>query len=256
MAALRDNLEARLDGVNALRYRVEQAMKEAESIDAYSLGPAHKDEAAGMYLQGLQAQQEYKLDQAEESFAAALEAARETLRKARAAREAQMADEKRKAQEKQAQVMKALEEASRLIVVTEDGTIFQPRNWTEQDLRKEIDQGGDRTVVRANEAVEDLLSRARHVWGLGLNENVAGNYAGAQSSFGEALRYIDAYVAYAVKAIYTVRLIPDRRDSLWRIAANKDVYGDPFQWPKIWRRNRKLIRNPDLILPGWQLAIP
>jgi nucleoid-associated protein YgaU len=256
MAALRDNLEARLDALNTLRYRVEQAMKEAESTDAYSFAPAQKDKVTGMYLQGLQAQQEYKLDQAEESFAAALEAAREVLRPAKAAREARMADERRKAQEKQAQVMKALEEASKLIVVTEDGTVIQPRNWTEQDLQKENDQGGDRSVVLANESVDDLLGQARQLWGLGLKENLAGNYARAQSYFGEALQHIDAFVAYAVKGIYTVRLIPDQRDSLWRIAANKDVYGDPFQWPKIWRRNRKLIRNPDLILPGWRLVIP
>ena len=78
----------------------------------------------------------------------------------------------------------------------------------------------------------------------------------AQDYFNEALRYIEIYKSYAVKGVYTVRLIPDRRDCLWRIAEYHDIYGDPYLWPKIWRRNRKLIQNPDLIYPGWQLVIP
>lgn len=54
--------------------------------------------------------------------------------------------------------------------------------------------------------------------------------------------------------VYTVRLIPDRRESLWRIAEVE--YGDPLLWRKIWERNRELIQDPDLILPGWRLYIP
>jgi nucleoid-associated protein YgaU len=277
MADLRNRLETRLEALQALKYNVEQAMKEAESSNAYSYAPEQKDKITGMYLQGLQAQQECKLDQAEESFGAALEAAKEVLRIAKAARDAQMADEKQKAEEKQVQVMKALVDASKLTIVTEDGTVVKPKDWTEDDFLKEIDQtqkgeeqkknaapggqsmvipGGDGTVVLAEESTEDLLNQARQLWSLGLKERIAGNYAKAQDYFDEALRYIDIYKSYAVKGVYTVRLIPDRRDCLWRIAEYKDIYADPYQWPKIWRRNRKLIQNPDLIFPGWQLVIP
>lgn len=277
MADLRNRLENRLSALQSLRYNLEQSMKEAESTNAYSYAPAQKDKVTGMYLQGLQAQQEYTLDQAEESFGAALEAAKEVLRMAKAARDAQLADEKQKAEEKQAQVMKALEEASRLTVVTEDGTVVEPKNWTEDDFLREIDQmqkeeeqkknaapgggsmlipGGGGTAVLAEETAEDLLNQARQLWSLGLKEKLAGNYGKAQDYFDEALRYLDVYKSYAVKGVYTVRLIPERRDCLWRIAEYQDIYGDPFQWPKIWRRNRKLIQNPDLILPGWQLVIP
>lgn len=277
MADLRNRLETRLSALQSLRYNVEQSMKEAESTNAYSYAPAQKDKVTVMYLQGLQAQQQYKLDQAEESFGAALEAAKEVLRMAQAARDAQQADEKQKAEEKQAQVMKALEEASQLTIVTEDGTVVKPKNWTEDDFLKEIDQmqkeeeqkkstapGGESflipvgngTAVLAEETAEDLLNQARQLWSLGLKEKLAGNYAKAQDYFDEALRYIEIYKSYAVKGVYTVRLIPERRDCLWRIAEYNDIYGDPYQWPKIWRRNRKLIQNPDLIFPGWQLVIP
>ncbi|HVP17732.1 MAG TPA: chitobiase/beta-hexosaminidase C-terminal domain-containing protein [Spirochaetia bacterium] len=277
MADLRDRLETRLQSLAALRFNVEQDMKEAESTNAYSYAPAQEDRVTTLYLQGLRAQQGYRLDEAEESFGAALEAAKEVLRIAKAARDAQTADEKAKAEAKRAQVMKALQEASQLTIVTEDGIVVTPKNWTEDDFQKEMDQvqkeqqqqqdaapgtqsmvipGGESTVVLAEESTEDLLVQARHLWSLGLREEAAGNYLKAQDYFDEALRYVEVYTSYAVKGVYTVRLIPERRDCLWRIAEYKDIYGDPYQWPRIWRRNRKVIQNPDLIYPGWQLVIP
>ena len=36
--------------------------------------------------------------------------------------------------------MKALQEASQLTVVTEDGTVIEPQNWTEEDFLKEIER--------------------------------------------------------------------------------------------------------------------
>lgn len=275
MTRLRDRLETRLQSVATLRYNVEQDMKEAESTNAYSHAPAQKDKVTTLYLRGLQAQQGYRLDESEESFGVALEAAKEVLRIASASRDARMADERAKAGAKRAQVMKALQEASRLTIVSEEGTVVKPKNWTEDDLQKDIDQrqeeqdqntksapatqsmrtpGGGETVVLAEESTEDLLNQARQLWSLGLKEEAAGNYLKAQDYFDEALRYVEVYTSYAAKGVYTVRLIPERRDCLWRIA--EYIYGDPYQWPRIWRRNRKLIQNPDLIHPGWQLAIP
>ncbi|MFC1564314.1 LysM peptidoglycan-binding domain-containing protein [candidate division KSB1 bacterium] len=46
-----------------------------------------------------------------------------------------------------------------------------------------------------------------------------------------------------------------RGDYLWRIARKPDIYNDPFQWIKIYTKNRDLISNPDLIHPGWNLKI-
>ena len=173
--------------------------------------------------------------------------------------------------------MKSLQEASTLTVVTEDGTIIKPQNWTEEQFLKEIDrlqqqeenQGStpsndqsmlipsdQGTVVMAEDSTASLLQQARDLWIQGLKEKAAGNYGKAVDYFTEAQRYIDIYKSFAVKGVYTVRLIPDRRDCLWRIAEYKDIYGDPYRWPNIWRRNRKLIQNPDLIYPGWQLVIP
>jgi nucleoid-associated protein YgaU len=60
-------------------------------------------------------------------------------------------------------------------------------------------------------------------------------------------------------ATYIVRRIPERRDSFWRIAGYEFVYGDPWQWRRLYEANRDLIPdpdNPDLILPGMEMVIP
>ena len=43
-------------------------------------------------------------------------------------------------------------------------------------------------------------------------------------------------------------------DSLSKIA--KHVYGDASKWHRIYEANRDKIKNPDLIHPGQELAIP
>ena len=55
---------------------------------------------------------------------------------------------------------------------------------------------------------------------------------------------------------YKVRLIPERRDCLWRIAQYDYIYADARKWPKIYRANKSKIKNPDLIYPGQIFDIP
>ncbi|HTP58291.1 MAG TPA: hypothetical protein VMM82_05195, partial [Spirochaetia bacterium] len=272
MTDLANRLETRLAAVKSLKYETEQLMKQAESEELYQYAPDQRDKVLGLYTTGVDSLQGYKLDDAEENLGAAREAARDTIRIAREARDSSQAASKEKAEAMQQQVMQNLVEASKLTVVTDDGTVVKPQNWSDQDFLKEIDrmmqeeqnkpspqslviQDGA-TVVLADDSAASLLQQARDLWSQGLKEKAAGNYAKAMDYFTEAQRYIDIYKSYAVKGVYTVRLIPDRRDCLWRIAEYADIYGDPYKWPNIWRRNRKLIQNPDLIYPGWQLVIP
>jgi nucleoid-associated protein YgaU len=271
MTDLANRLETQIALVRSLKYDTEQLMKDLEAEDAYALAPDQKDTVTGYYLKGLDAWSGHRLDDAEESFGAAKEAAQDTLRIAKENR-ANQEVQRQKAEALQKQAMDALIEASRLTVVTEEGAVIKPQNWTDEDFLKQIDsliqkeQGAGpqsmlipldgRTAVMAEESAANLLQQARDLWTQGLKEKAAGNFAKAQDFFTEALRYIDIYKSYAVKGVYTVRLIPDRRDCLWRIAAYDDIYADAYRWPNIWRRNRKLIQNPDLIYPGWQLVIP
>lgn len=59
-----------------------------------------------------------------------------------------------------------------------------------------------------------------------------------------------------IKTNYKVRLIPERRDCLWRIAEYDFIYGNPTKWPIIYEWNKHQIKDPDLIYPGQILKIP
>jgi nucleoid-associated protein YgaU len=43
-------------------------------------------------------------------------------------------------------------------------------------------------------------------------------------------------------------------DSLSKIS--KKFYGDANSWKRIFEANRDVVKNPDLIQPGWKLRIP
>jgi peptidoglycan hydrolase CwlO-like protein len=47
-----------------------------------------------------------------------------------------------------------------------------------------------------------------------------------------------------------------RGDCLWNIAKKKEHYGNAFAWPVIYKANRDKIKNPDLIYPNQEFAIP
>jgi nucleoid-associated protein YgaU len=271
MADLSARLDERVRWVKMLRIDTEQLMAEAEATDAYAVVPAQKDTVNKLYTAGVEAWQGYRLDDAEENFGAAREAAKDTLRLAREARANRDTVERQKALELQAKAQAALKEAAGLTVATDEGEVVTPDEWTQflKDIEKmeleyqapvpqslrTIPASG--TLVLAEEtSLKDMLEKAKELYRLGLEQQAKGNYEQAQSYFNESLRYVEIYKSYAVKGVYTVRLIPERRDCLWRIAEYQDIYDDPYMWPKIWRRNRKLIQNPDLIYPGWQLVIP
>jgi nucleoid-associated protein YgaU len=56
--------------------------------------------------------------------------------------------------------------------------------------------------------------------------------------------------AQPISKTYTVK----KGDSLSRIALHE--YGDAQQWRRIYDANRDLIKDPDLIQPGWTLNLP
>jgi nucleoid-associated protein YgaU len=44
-------------------------------------------------------------------------------------------------------------------------------------------------------------------------------------------------------------------DSLWAISGKSEVYGNPYQWPLIYKSNRSQIKDADLIYPGQVFTI-
>lgn len=51
---------------------------------------------------------------------------------------------------------------------------------------------------------------------------------------------------------YTVK----EGENLWQIAKYWEVYGDGRMWQRIYEANQDIIKDPDLIQPGWVLTIP
>ena len=54
----------------------------------------------------------------------------------------------------------------------------------------------------------------------------------------------------------TIEHVVGPGDSLWSIAAQPDVYDDPYLWPVIYKFNRDQIVDPALIYPEQRLVIP
>ncbi len=50
---------------------------------------------------------------------------------------------------------------------------------------------------------------------------------------------------------YTV----EQGDSLWKISGKDEVYGNPYQWPLIYKKNQDQIKDADLIYPGQEFSV-
>jgi len=46
-----------------------------------------------------------------------------------------------------------------------------------------------------------------------------------------------------------------RGDSLWNIAGKDSIYGNPYEWPLIYKANQGKIKDADLIYPGQVFSI-
>lgn len=251
-------LGARLLAVQDLRLQAQKALDEAESADAFVWVPDLVQSADDAFFQANGAWKKYRLDAAEESWSTALFQAKSAASKAKEAME------RKRTEQLMLDTMKKLEDASGKTVVDPQDHIIAPQPWDgEKELQKiqpkpvsVLIPADGSTVVLADKQRVTYLDEAKDQWAQGVAAFNAGDLTLANESFLQAQKLIDTYLAMAVDKVYTVRLIPERRDSLWRISEYKDIFASPWDWPKIWKRNQKLIQNPDLIYPGWQLIIP
>lgn len=251
-------LSARLLAGQNLRAKAQGALDEAEAVDAYVWVPELVESANDAFFRGTGAWKKFRLDAAEEGWSMALFQAQSATAKAGAAME------RKRTEQLMLETMKRLEEASGKTVVDPQDNIIRPEAW---DGKKELEKLQSKpvsvvipldgsVVVMGEKQRVTYLDEAKDQWAQGVLAMESGDLTLANEAFLQAQRLIDTYLSMAVDKIYTVRLIPDRRDSLWRISEYDGIYGTPWDWPKIWQRNQKLIQNPDLIYPGWQLIIP
>ena len=277
MSNLLERLRERQRWIEVLKRDINQYLKEAEELDAHVRAPAQFQRANGLYLQGIEAYQRYELFESEELLGKAREEALALIQLAKSSG----AEQKKKAEALMRDVMRELEEASDLTVVTDEGTLIKPEEWSGEEFIEETVEEEDQSLlsppdfrqpaervlipagalvaVLGDVAEDNLLAQAKELWKQGVIEWNDGNYSLAEEYFNESRKLIEVYKTQAVNPdypIYVVRLIPERRDCLWRIAEYNFIYANPYKWPQIWRRNRKLIQHPDLIYPGWKLVIP
>ena len=257
MQTLRDMVAAQLARVLELKRATEMLQDQLDTgAEADAMKVASMNE---LYEKGRMALLErYALDDAERDFGAAREAGRTALRAADV--EMGTGVTRERVDELMRAVMGEIESASLLTIITDEEIVVDPVPWEGAGFLSAAEDAASSPSMAdaAGEQVPQhaLLQRAKELWRLGVAERNAGDYQRAAGYFEQAQRYRDAYAALAVMTTYTVRLVPERRESLWRIAEYDFIYGNPRLWPKIWHRNRKLIQDPDLIFPGWQLYIP
>ena len=257
MRLLRESITAQVARVLTLKADTEALQ---DQLDAAAQADAAKvAEMNERYAQGREALEERALGDAERHFGAAREAGRAALAGVAAGTGAEGGREQ--VETLLRTVMNDLESASGLMVVTDDERVVDPAPWQgarflsgEGAAAAALPARGETTVEQVPQ--HELLQRAKELWLQAAARRNAGDYRQAAAHLELAQRYHDEYVALAVMTTYTVRLIPERRESLWRIAEYDHIYGNPRLWPRIWHRNRKLIQDPDLIFPGWQLYIP
>ncbi len=57
-----------------------------------------------------------------------------------------------------------------------------------------------------------------------------------------------------IREIYVTGTWAEKRECLWNIAER--IYGDPLKWTKIFKANKDIISDPDLIQPGLEIYLP
>ena len=69
-------------------------------------------------------------------------------------------------------------------------------------------------------------------------------------------RYPDSFVCKDEAPVPAISAyVVQAGDHLWGIASQPKVYGDPYQWPLLFKRNRPEINDADLIYPGQMIEI-
>ncbi|MBN2739253.1 MAG: DUF4398 domain-containing protein [Spirochaetales bacterium] len=276
MSRFYDGLNEKIIWVRILKEDVEKNIQTAEEKSVYLWAADDLDQVNKLYFDGIEALSAYKLSKAEENFGSAKELSLSLLNPKLSTRPSEATKNLKE------KVLKMLKDASMLTVITEDGDVIEPdpididafvdsiRNEIESEQKQDqsdtdSDTEGDNTsmiflddevYVLGDVESESLYQQAKELIRLAIIEENKGNYEYANDYLTQAEGYLIAYQALAVNNIYTVRLIPDRRDCLWRIAEYPNILDDPYLWPLIWRRNRKAIQNPNLIYPGQKLVIP
>ena len=102
----------------------------------------------------------------------------------------------------------------------------------------------------------DLQTQAQGFTNLNADQQARLNQAQQDLAAGNnkaAYDILAALVAELQAAKMTYSVV--KGDSLWRIAGKSSVYGNPYQWPLIYKANADKIKHADLIYPKQQFDV-
>ncbi|MDC7223116.1 MAG: LysM peptidoglycan-binding domain-containing protein [Spirochaetales bacterium] len=271
--SLKEGLENNISWIDILIRDTEMYLADAEELEAFLWAEEELEQADELLEEGRGLYKAYDLKGAESSLLQAKVLARQIAEGGGRMQQINQTDSL------MVDVMEAIEKASRMTVVDEDGNIIDPDPWDgdefleenpltelENDIEVEEEESNlqdyvptdGTTGVMGEDEEEDnsYLLTAQKLWEKGVEARNAENLELANEYFHQARIFVEAYQSNAVSDFYTVVGRKVDTDCLWRISEYDSIYGNPFLWPKIWRRNKKTIQNPDLIFPGQVLIIP
>ena len=147
-------------------------------------------------------------------------------------------------------------EASELLAQAEaaanDGDDLAAQRFARQAISRARDVNNGRFLAQAKQQLSVTKTytnlNAEQYERLRAAENALVNNRGEAAL--QLLKELNAQLA-AATASYTVV----RGDSLWKIASYDEIYGNPYQWPLIYKANYRIIKNPDLIYVDQRLSI-
>jgi len=274
--------------IEILKRDTRNYLSDAEDNEAFIYAPNELDEANRLYEKGLNMYDNYSI---ENSAVVLTEAKRQSVV---AARTSLIRKKQFETDSLLSSVQERIEAASKRSAVDSEGGAIEPSPWSgsayiaanplvdhsadvgpveiegaklrdlNEPLSNELDGGipedilieEEGTQVNADEQTADYLALSKSLWEQGVKARNEGEFDMARNYFEQARAYVDMFESNLISKTYTVVYREVATDCLWRIAERSDIFDNPFMWPRIWRANRKIIQNPDLIYPGQVLAIP
>jgi nucleoid-associated protein YgaU len=122
-----------------------------------------------------------------------------------------------------------------------------------ENKANELMRLSDADLVARSAEVDGLEATVKNLWGNKLS--LIPEFWDRLTALNEKVKSLRGTLASQVKT-YTVKTWSRDRDCLWNISKKKDIYDNPWLWPKIWQGNRDQIKNPDVIHTGQKLMIP
>ncbi|CAD7845619.1 hypothetical protein S1OALGB6SA_1242 [Olavius algarvensis spirochete endosymbiont] len=286
-ARLYYNLAENIRYIDILKRDTKNYLSDAEDNEAFVYAPEELDEANRLYERGLNMYDNYSI---EASAAILTEAKQQSVI---AARISAIKREQSETDSLLTLVQGRIETASTRSAMDSEGNVIEPSPWEgnayidanplvdlsqnvepvdieeamlrdlDEPLRNELDGvpediliEEEGTQVNADEQTADYLALAKKLWEQGVIARNKGEFDIAKDYFEQANAYVNIFESNLVSRTYTVVYREVATDCLWRIAERVEIFDNPFMWPKIWRANRKIIQNPDLVYPGQVLIIP